>query len=69
MSDADLTRDEFEKAYAARSSLTVEGLRALGRVVLPCRCGEEGCGGWQSISIELAADPLVRFLAGVGPPP
>lgn len=64
-----MTADEFEAAYAARSGLTVERLRELGRVVLPCRCGEEGCEGWQSLSAELAADPLIRFQAGVGPPP
>lgn len=53
---AGITAAAFEARYAARSGITVERLRALGRVVLPCSCGEEGCEGWQSISEARAAD-------------
>lgn len=48
--------EEFERRYAERSGMTVEELRDLGRVVRPCSCGEEGCGGWQSVSEERAAE-------------
>mgnify|MGYP001608779468 FL=1 len=51
-----MTAEEFERAYAERSRLTVEQLRALGRTVRSCWCGENGCEGWQSISMELAAE-------------
>jgi hypothetical protein len=52
---APVTADEFERAYAERSGVTVGELRALGRVVRPCDCGEEGCDGWQSVSQGAAA--------------
>ena len=51
-----LTAEEFERAYAARSGLSVSELREMGRVVRPCGCGEEGCEGWQSVSAEAAAE-------------
>lgn len=47
-----MTADEFEAGYASRGGLTVERLRELGRVVAPCRCGDESCHGWQSVSRE-----------------
>lgn len=47
-----LTAAEFERAYAERSEVTVEWLRAQGRVVRRCKCGDEMCEGWQSISQE-----------------
>lgn len=51
-----MTADEFEQQYAARSKVTVEELRALGRIVLPCDCGEDDCEGWQSISRDRAEE-------------
>lgn len=45
-----ISREEFERAYAERSGITVERLRELGRVVRRCRCGEEWCEGWKSVS-------------------
>ncbi len=51
-----MTADEFEAGYAARAGITVDALRALGRVVRPCHCGEDGCEGWQSLSQENAAE-------------
>ena len=43
----------FERRYAERSGVTVEQLRAWGRVVASCDCGEPGCEGFQSINAEL----------------
>lgn len=51
-----MTADEFECGYAERSGLAVEELRALGRVVVRCRCGAPECEGWASVSREAAAD-------------
>jgi hypothetical protein len=51
-----MTRDAFEQEYATNSGTTVAALRALGRIVRPCRCGEANCRGWQSVNRELAED-------------
>ena len=51
-----MTRDEFEAGYAARGKMTVEQLRAHGRIVRICRCGAADCPGWQSISRTLAEE-------------
>jgi hypothetical protein len=62
---AQITAEEFERRYAERSGLTVEELRALGRVVRPCDCEYEECEGWQSVSAEIAAeidDPALPFV-------
>jgi len=48
--------EEFERAYAERSGITVEQLRELGRVVRPCTCGEDYCEGWQSVPVPTAAE-------------
>lgn len=47
------TAEEFEKGYAERSGISVEGLRREGHVVHPCDCGEEGCEGWQMVDRKL----------------
>lgn len=42
------TREEFTEAYAHRSGVTMDWLRANGREVRPCvDCDFEGCEGWQ----------------------
>ena len=51
-----MTAEEFEQDYAARSGITVEQLRAIGRVVRPCFCQDEICQGWQSMSLERAQE-------------
>jgi hypothetical protein len=51
-----ITADEFERQYAARSRMTVEQLRALGRIVAPCDCGDSTCEGWQSTTAERLAE-------------
>ncbi len=43
-----LTQDEFERAYAKRSDMTIEEFRA-HLIGLPCNCTEEGCEGWAAI--------------------
>jgi hypothetical protein len=57
-----ITREQFEREYAERSGLTVERLRELGRVVLPCECDYEGCQGWRSVSREIAAADRIDYL-------
>jgi hypothetical protein len=42
-----ITKDDFIRAYAARSGLTPEQLLALGRDAFPCDCGDAICEGWQ----------------------
>ena len=51
-----ITAEEFERQYAERSGVTVDWLRALGRIVAPCDCGEEGYEGWQSTTADRLAD-------------
>lgn len=51
-----MTSDEFEAEYAARSRITVERLREMGRIVAPCGCEEGGCEGWQSTTLERLRD-------------
>lgn len=50
-----ITREDFERAYAERSGVTVSWLRA-SRAVRPCTCGDDSCEGWQSLSFEAAAE-------------
>lgn len=47
---AEMTAEEFEAQYAARSGITVEELRAAGLVVVACACGQATCQGWQSVN-------------------
>lgn len=51
-----MTTEEFERQYAERSGLTVEKLRAWGRIVAPCDCGDDMCEGWQSTTAERLAE-------------
>ncbi len=54
---SDVTAEEFEQQYAARSGVPVEELRALGLIVRPCRfCDYEGCEGWQMINRRIAEE-------------
>lgn len=53
-----LTRDAMEAAYATRSGLTVQRLRELGRLVVPCPCESDLCEGWQCISRENAESEI-----------
>jgi len=51
-----VTAEEFERRYAERSGVTVEWLREMGRVVVPCDCGDRICEGWISVSREIAEE-------------
>lgn len=51
-----MTSEEFERGYAEWSGVTVEQLRAMGRIVRPCVCGEDSCPGWQSINRKSAEE-------------
>jgi hypothetical protein len=62
-----MTADEFEQAYAAKSGLSVEELRASGRVVVRCACGASECEGWASVSKEAAADYEAGGIYYAGP--
>ncbi len=44
-----MTKKEFEKYYAKNSKMTVEEIRKLGRVAIPCNCDDEKCQGWQMV--------------------
>lgn len=59
-----VTAEAFERAYAERSGLTLEQLRAV-KTVRPCTCGEEGCEGWQSLSHQTAAEYDADTKAGL----
>ena len=52
-----MTADEFEAFYAKSSGTTIEKLRARGRVVKPCACGEPDCQGWKSENWKTGATP------------
>jgi hypothetical protein len=56
-----ITAGEFEAAYAARSNMTVDQLRAAGRVVVACACGDELCQGWASIRPADRAEEWTRL--------
>jgi hypothetical protein len=45
-----MTREEWFLAYAARSRLTLEELKARGISAEPCDCKGLGCQGWQAVS-------------------
>lgn len=44
-----MTKEDFIKQYAARSSMTVEQFHAT-QVALPCRCDYDKCQGWAAVS-------------------
>ena len=44
--DCELTKEEFEKAYAFRSDMTPDQVAELGLAAMPCDCGEDDCKGW-----------------------
>ena len=44
--------EQFAQAYARRSGTTVEQLKAAGREVRPCDCGDAICEGWQMAHIK-----------------
>jgi hypothetical protein len=60
------SKQQFEEAYALRSKMTVRSLRAMGRRVYPCNCGDVLCEGWQSVNPVLYWDDrLMRSAPGI----
>lgn len=51
-----MTRDEFERAFAKRSGVTVERLHDAGRWAKRCHCGGVDCYGWE-MGHELSGYP------------
>jgi hypothetical protein len=60
---ATITKDEFERQYAARSGVTVEWLHAHGMHAAQCACDYAGCQGWGMESARI--DAAVEILAAV----
>ncbi len=56
-----MTRREFEFAYARRSRISVERLRAFPRRAYPCECGDDGCEGWQMVNPLLHWEDRLLF--------
>lgn len=54
-----ITQDEFERAYAERSGMTIDEFRAW-LIGLPCACGEETCEGWFAVSRD--PDHIAEYL-------
>ena len=49
---AEITKDQFERWYARNCSVTVDFLLSeLKGPAIPCKCGEDGCLGWQMTEI------------------
>ncbi|KAF0156306.1 MAG: hypothetical protein FD189_1111 [Elusimicrobia bacterium] len=44
-----MTRADFERAQAAQRKLTVAEMRNSGWHSALCRCGDDGCPGWQAV--------------------
>ena len=61
-----MTSRQFEAYYARRAGTTIEGLRALGRVVVKCDCEDEICMGWASMSREAAEDYINHMPGSYG---
>lgn len=47
-----LTQQQFEDGYAARSGVTVDWLSRHGREARPCDCGSYDCEGWQMAYVQ-----------------
>lgn len=56
---AEITAEQFEREYAKRCNITVDELRAKGRVVVICHCDYEECKGFGSLPREIATDPYL----------
>ncbi len=58
--DCELTKEEFEKAYAFRSDMTPGQVAEMGLVAMPCACGEDGCKGWAMQNVSNIAEKSER---------
>jgi hypothetical protein len=50
LADEMVTAEVFEREYAERSGVTVDWLRSMERIVVPCACGDELCQGWAMVN-------------------
>ena len=57
-----MTIQEFEQEYADRMGVPVEWLQGIGRVALPCHCGEKGCVGWQMRGLDTLTAYDLQFI-------
>ncbi len=60
--DGDLTKDEFEKAYAFRSDMTLAQVAEMGLVSIPS--SEEGCRGWAMVKVEEVHPQVIEVQLG-----
>ena len=44
-----ISRADFERAQATQRKLTVAEMRNSGWYSALCRCGDDGCPGWQAV--------------------
>jgi hypothetical protein len=59
-----MTRDEFEKAEAARRGKTQGEMAALGYYSAACECrGGDACPGWQMVAVPVDAPEFERRAA------
>ena len=49
-----ITKEEFEEKYARLSHMTIERLRELKLIAIPCECDYKLCHGWQMVNKETA---------------
>jgi len=47
-----MTQSEFIKQYCKNSNISEEKLNELGRFSMICNCEQEGCEGWQMVSLN-----------------
>jgi hypothetical protein len=47
-----VSAETFFNSYAERSGLTPGQLAAFGQRAYRCACGEDGCEGWQMLSVD-----------------
>ncbi|KKL51393.1 hypothetical protein LCGC14_2295930 [marine sediment metagenome] len=47
--DSKISLKEFERAYIKRSNIS-RSFYNRWRITLPCKCDDDGCEGWASIS-------------------
>lgn len=57
-----ITRDEFVQSYGKRSGVTYEQLQEMGRIALPCHCGESICHGWSMENVRNIFEFDLQFI-------
>jgi hypothetical protein len=57
-----ITKEVFEQRYARQSSLTLEELRNVGQMAVPCSCGKHSCPGWRMANVMGMSDGEIDAL-------